>query len=365
MLQFHPLPLAARTQIAADAVELTFDVPPELRDAYRFLPGQHLAVRANVDGRQLRRTYSIVTPPGGRLSIGVRVQGAMSRYLAERLQVGEKLDVMTPNGRFTPALDASASRSYVAFAAGSGITPVLSIASAVLATEPNSRFRLFYCNRDIDHAMFLPEVLALKDRYLARFAAHFVMTREPQDAEIFNGRIDGAKLRQFVGARVLDVDAVDEFFLCGPGTMVDDLQRTLAELGVKGRVHVERFAAAPRPGAPTTVAVDAAGTATAARAAAAGSERVEVVVQMDGRRRTFAMPPKGPSILEAAESAGLELPYSCRDGICATCRVKVVDGSVTMARSQGLEQWEIDAGFVLCCQARPTSARVALSYDEK
>lgn len=363
MLQFHSLPLAERVPIAADAVELTFDVPPELRDAYRFLPGQHLAVRANVGGKQLRRTYSIVNPPGGKLSIGVRVQGAMSRYLAEQLQVGEKLDVMTPNGRFTPALDPSAARSYVAFAAGSGITPILSVASAVLETEPKSRFQLFYCNRDTDHAMFLPEVLALKDRFLTRFVARFVMTREPQDAEIFNGRIDGAKVRQFVGARVLDVDAVDEFFLCGPGTMVDDLQRTLGELGVKGKVHVERFAAAPRPGAaPTSVT---AGTAVAQPVAATGADRVEVVVQMDGRRRTFAMPSKGPSILEAAEGAGLELPFSCRDGICATCRVKVVDGSVTMARNQGLEQWEVDAGFVLCCQARPTSARVALSYDEK
>lgn len=363
MLQFHSLALAERNPIAADAVELTFDVPAELRDAYRFLPGQHLAVRATVGGRQLRRTYSIVTPPGGRLSIGVRLQGAMSRYLGEQLQVGEKLDVMTPNGRFTPTLDAAAAaRSYVAFAAGSGITPVLSIASAVLATEPHSRFRLFYCNRDTDHAMFLPEVLALKDRFLTRFVAHFVMTREPQDAEIFNGRIDGAKLRQFVGAKVLDVDAVDEFFLCGPGTMVDELQRTLGELGAKGRVHVERFAAAPRPGAATATAA-AAGVVTATPATDA--DRVEVVVQMDGRRRTFAMPSTGPSILEAAEGAGLELPFSCRDGICATCRVKVVDGSVTMARSQGLEQWEIDAGFVLCCQSRPTSARVALSYDEK
>lgn len=363
MLQFHSLPLAARTPIAADAVELTFDVPAELRDAYRFQPGQHLAVRANVGGRQLRRTYSIVTPPGGPLSIGVRVQGAMSRYLAEQLQIGERLDVMTPNGRFSPTLDPSAARSYVAFAAGSGITPILSIASAVLAAEPNAAFRLFYCNRDTDHAMFLPEVLALKDRHLARFVVHFMMTREPQDAELFNGRIDAAKLRQFVGARVLDVDAVDEFFLCGPGTMVDELQRTLGELGARGKVHVERFAAAPRPGAASTAV--AAGTAAAQRAVAAGTDRVEVVVQMDGRRRTFAMPAKGPTILEAAEGAGLELPFSCRDGICATCRVKVVDGSVTMARNQGLEQWEVDAGFVLCCQSRPTSARVALSYDEK
>lgn len=356
MLQFHSLKVATRTPVAVDAYELTFAVPPELQDAYRFQPGQHLAVRAQVGGKALRRTYSIVTPPGGPLAIGVRVQGAMSRYLAEQLRPGEALDVMTPNGRFSPSIDPSAARSYVAFAAGSGITPVLSIASAVLAAEPNSRFRLFYCNRDSDHAMFLSEVLALKDRYLSRFVVHFVMSREPQDAELFNGRLDGDKLRT-LAARIFDVAGVDEFFLCGPGTMVDDLQRTLMELGATGRIHVERFAAAPR-----------ASTSAAAQApppVAATSSQVEVVVQMDGRRRSFAMAPDGLRVLDAAEAAGLELPFSCRDGICATCRVRVVEGHVTMDRNQGLEPWEVEAGFVLCCQARPTTPRLVLSYDEK
>jgi ring-1,2-phenylacetyl-CoA epoxidase subunit PaaE len=357
MLHFHSLQLASRTPIAADAFELTFDVPTELQEAYSFAAGQHLAVRAQVGGKQLRRTYSIVTPPGGLLSIGVRVQGAMSRYLAEQLQVGESLDVMTPNGHFTTALDPDAARSYVAFAAGSGITPVLSLASAVLESEPKSRFRLFYCNRDIEHAMFLPEVLALKDSHLTRFVVHFVMSREPQDAELFNGRLDGAKVKE-LAARVFDPQAVDEYFLCGPGTMVDDLQRTLADLGVTARVHVERFAAAPRGAAaePRTPVAASPVTATGA---------VEVVVQMDGRRRSFSMPTNGPTVLEAGEAAGLELPFSCRDGICATCRAKVVEGAVTMTRNQGLEPWEIDAGFVLCCQARPTTPRLHLSYDEK
>jgi ring-1,2-phenylacetyl-CoA epoxidase subunit PaaE len=354
MLQFHSLKLAERAAIAADAVALTFEVPPELKEAYAFAPGQHLAVRASVGGKSLRRTYSIVTPPGGELRIGVRVQGAMSRYLAEQLAVGERLDVMTPNGRFQPSLDPAAARSYVAFAAGSGITPILSIAGAVLATEPGSRFRLFYCNRDTEHAMFLPEVLALKDRYLSRFVVHFLMSREPQDVELLNGRLDGTKLGMLAG-RMFDPDAVDEYFLCGPGTMVDDLAATLGRLAVRGRVHVERFAAAPR----------ASAAAPAAAAPAAAVDGVEVVVQMDGRRRTFAMAKGNASILESAEAAGLELPYSCRDGICATCRVKVVDGGVTMARNQGLEPWEVQAGFVLCCQARPTTGRVVLSYDEK
>ena len=357
MLHFHSLKLSARTPIAADAFALTFDVPADLQEAYAFAPGQHLAVRAQVGDKQLRRTYSIVTPPGGALSIGVRVQGAMSRYLAEQLQVGESLDVMTPNGHFTTALDPGAARSYVAFAAGSGITPVLSLASAVLESEPKSRFRLFYCSRDIDHAMFLPEVLALKDRYLTRFVVHFVMSREPQDAELFNGRLDGAKVKE-LASRVFDPQAVDEYFLCGPGTMVDDLQRTLTELGITGRVHIERFAAAPRGSA-----ADLRPVVTPSPASTTGV--VEVVVQMDGRRRSFTMPATGPTVLEAGEAAGLELPFSCRDGICATCRAKIIDGAVTMTRNQGLEQWELDAGFVLCCQSRPTTPRLHLSYDEK
>jgi ring-1,2-phenylacetyl-CoA epoxidase subunit PaaE len=357
MLQFHPLTVATRTPVAADAFELTFDVPAALRDAYRFAPGQHLAVRAEVDGKALRRTYSIVSPPGGPLAIGVRVQGAMSRFLGERLQLGQAVDVMTPNGRFSPTIDPAAARSYVAFVGGSGITPVLSIASAVLAAEPNSRFRLFYCNRDIDHTMFLSEVLALKDRYLSRFVVHFVMSREPQDAELFNGRLDGAKLR-LLARRVFEPGDVDEFFLCGPGTMVDDLQRALVELGATGRIHVERFAAAPRP---SSAAVPQAPAAVSSNAAA----QVEVVVQMDGRRRSFTMARDGLRVLDAAEAAGLDLPFSCRDGICATCRVRVVDGHVTMDRNQGLEPWEVEAGFVLCCQARPTTSRLVLSYDEK
>jgi ring-1,2-phenylacetyl-CoA epoxidase subunit PaaE len=356
MLQFHPLPLAAREAIAADAVALTFTVPPELREAYRFKPGQHLAVRANLGGQSVRRTYSIVTSPGGPLSIGVRVQGAMSRYLAQGLQVGDTLDVMTPNGRFSPSIEPDASRSYVGLAAGSGITPILSIASSLLAGEPASRFRLVYCNRDTERAMFLPEVLALKDRYLTRFAVHFIMSREPQDADLFNGRLDGPRLRA-LAAQVLDVGSVDEFFLCGPGSMVDELSRTLRELGAPGKVHVERFSATP-------FGARAATERPAAEPAPAAGP-VEVTVQMDGRRRSFAMPASGPSVLEAAEATGLELPFSCRDGICATCRVRVLDGRVEMSRNQGLEPWEVEAGFVLCCQARPLTPRLVLSYDEK
>jgi ring-1,2-phenylacetyl-CoA epoxidase subunit PaaE len=374
--QFHPLQLLSRDAIATDAFRLAFRVPAELRDEFRFKPGQHLTVRATLDGKLLQRSYSIVSCAGEPLAIGVRVQGVMSRHLAAGLRVGESIEVMKPYGRFTTSIDADASRSYLALAAGSGITPILSIADAVLAGEPHSRFRLVYGNRDIEHTMFLPEVLALKDRYLSRFALHFVMSREPQDTPLFNGRLDAARLRE-LAARVFDVQAVDEFLICGPGSMVSELSLALRELGVQGQIRAERFTAA-RDASPETLpdtspnaSPDAGHLSESDRARAtsqnpdADTTAVEVMVQMDGRRRSFAMPATGRTVLEAAEAAGLELPFSCRDGICATCRAKVVDGQVRMTRSQGLEAWEVEAGFVLCCQAHPLTPRLTLSFDEK
>jgi ring-1,2-phenylacetyl-CoA epoxidase subunit PaaE len=354
MLTFHPLELRRRTPIAEDAVCLEFRPPPALADAYRFEAGQHLAVRAVLGGRELRRTYSIVSPAGGELRIGVRVQGEMSRYLAEGLRIGDTLEALEPTGRFRPTLDPERAKSYVALAAGSGITPVLSIVATVLAAEPLSRVFLVYGNRAIGRTMFLDEVLALKNRYLERLTVHCVMSQEPQDVELFNGRLDAARLRELARTE-FDPHRVDEFFICGPGSMVKELSATLKELGAGGKIHVERFA------------VDSAGKGPAPASAAPAATRAggaEVAVTIDGRQRSFRMV-AGRTILESAEAAGLALPYSCRAGVCSTCRTKVVSGTVAMDRNQALEDWEVQAGFVLCCQARPTSARVELSYDEK
>ncbi len=354
MLTFHPLALRRRTPIAEDAVCLEFAPPPPLTDAYRFDAGQHLAVRALLGGRELRRTYSIVSPAGGDLRIGVRVQGEMSRYLAEGLRIGDTLEALEPTGRFRPTIEPARSKSYVALAAGSGITPVLSIVSTVLAAEPGSRVFLVYGNRAIGRTMFLDELLALKNRFLERLTVHCVMSREPQDVELLNGRLDAARLREFARSE-FDPLRVDEFFICGPGSMVKELSATLRELGAGGKIHIERFA------------VDGGGKAAAAPSAAAAGARdtgAEVAVTIDGRQRAFRMV-AGRTILESAEAAGLTLPYSCRAGVCSTCRTKVVSGTVTMDRNQALEDWEVQAGFVLCCQARPTSDRIELSYDEK
>jgi len=354
MLTFHPLTLRRRAPIAEDAVCLEFRPPPGLADAYRFEAGQHLAVRAVLGGRELRRTYSIVSAAGGELRIGVRVQGEMSRYLAERLQVGDTLEALEPTGRFKPTIEPERAKSYVALAAGSGITPVLSIVATLLAAEPRSRVLLIYGNRAIGRTMFLDEVLALKDRYLERLTVHCVMSQEPQDVELFNGRLDAARLREFARTE-FDPLRIDEFFVCGPGSMVKELSAALRELGAPGKIHVERFA------------VDGAGRGAAAADPAVPDVRAagaEISVTIDGRQRGFRMV-AGRTILESAEAAGLALPYSCRAGVCSTCRTKVVSGSIAMDRNQALEDWEVQAGFVLCCQARPTSERVELSYDEK
>jgi ring-1,2-phenylacetyl-CoA epoxidase subunit PaaE len=354
MLRFHQLTLQSRVPVAEDACCLTFAVPETLREDYRFLPGQHLAVRATVNGRALRRTYSVVSPSGGELKIGVRVQGEMSRFLAEDLAIGEPLEIMTPNGSFRPLRSTDSPKFYVAVAAGSGITPVLSIVTSVLAAEPGCQFLLLYANRSSTHTMFLDEVLALKNRYLARFAVHFLMSREPQDVELFNGRIDAAKLRAFA-AELFDVGRVDEYFLCGPSAMLNTLATELRALGATGQVHVEHFG----------VMAGATTTAAPVKQPAIASEAAEVTIVMDGRRRSFKMPMNGEVILNAAERAGIELPFACRAGICSTCRTKLASGAVDMDYNQALEEWEVAAGYVLCCQARPLSNRIELNYDEK
>jgi ring-1,2-phenylacetyl-CoA epoxidase subunit PaaE len=361
MLKFHPLAVARRDEVADDAIALTFDLPAELREAFRFHAGQHVAVRREIGGREERRTYSIVNPEGAEsLTIGIRLQtgGRMSSDLARSAVQGERMEVMTPNGSFH-ADPAGGARRFAAFAAGSGITPVLSIAATALARDPGCRFQLWYGNTETARTMFLDEVLALKDRYLTRFSVAFVMSREPQDAEWFNGRIDPVKVREFA-RHDLRVAEIDEFFVCGPGSMGEDVPRALAELGARGRIHVEYFTpvsageagagvqAAPRPASPATTA----------------SANAEVTVVMDGRRRRFSMARGGDVILDAAQVAGLDLPFSCRAGVCSTCRAKLVSGSAEMEHNVALEDWEVEAGYILCCQARPTSAALEISYDE-
>lgn len=368
MLSFHSLKVTAVERAAEDAVCVTLAIPPALRERFHFDAGQYVTVRRMIDGREERRTYSIVTAPGNSvLRLGVREQqgGRMSRDLATRVRSGDVLDVGTPVGRFRTAVDPARTRSYVAFAAGSGITPVLSLATDILAREPNSRFTLMYGNRSMARTMFLEDTLALKNRYLSRFSVHFIMSREPQQTELLNGRIDAARIQE-LARQFVEISSADEYFVCGPGHMVDQVRDAVNVLNPDAPVRFERFTATPpRPGAPGDS--DAMPKTSAATAIEAPAPEIlsTICIVMDGRRRSFPMMAADASVLEAAEHAGLELPFSCRSGICATCRARIIGGEVVMAHNIALEPWEIDAGFVLCCQARPTTAALELTYDDK
>jgi len=364
MVDFHRLKVASVERIAEDAACLTLEVPAALRDAFVFQAGQYLTVRRMIAGREERRTYSIVTAPGGEvLKLGIRAQtgGRMSGELS-RLQGGEVLEVAAPMGRFRTSISAERAHSYVAFAAGSGITPILSLATAILAREAHSRFTLVYGNRSIARTMFLEETLALKNRHLERFAVHFLMTREPQQADWLNGRIDGAKVRELARHHP-EFASADEYFICGPGDMVDEVRRAVEALNGAAAIRVERFAGGtPRP-APNP---EPSGNAAPDRSPRTAPEALaSISIVMDGRRRNFSMAPGDASVLEAAERAGLDLPFSCRSGICATCRARITAGAAEMTHNIALEPWETAAGFVLCCQARPTTSTLELSYDHK
>ena len=364
MLNFHPLKVAAVERVADDAACVTVEIPTTLRDAFAHHAGQYVTVRRMIEGREERRTYSIVTAPGGgTLKLGIRVQpgGRMSGELASRLHPGDWLDVGTPMGRFRTSISAEREYAYVAFAAGSGITPILSLAADILAREPRSRFTLIYGNRSMSRTMFLEETLALKNRYMGRFAVHFVMSREPQQTEWLNGRIDAGKIRE-LARHMAEVSSADEYLICGPGDMVDEVRAAVKSLNGNAAIRFERFAAGtPR----SSENAEERGAALAAAAPAAQAVLATISVVMDGRRRSFPMAPSDASVLDAAERAGLELPFSCRSGICATCRARITDGAAVMAHNIALEPWETDAGFVLCCQARPTTASLEISYDHK
>lgn len=362
MLTFHPLEVADVHPEGSDALCISFEVPESLRDAYRFLPGQHVGVRAQIGGQEVRRTYSICSAADdSHLRIGVRLHdnGSMSQYLANQLRAGDSIDVLTPTGRFFAEAQPSQARMYCAFAGGSGITPILGIVKNLLRSEPHSRFMLFYSNRTTSSIMFAEDLLALKDRYPTRLSLYFILSREPQEVELFNGRLDRDKIT-LLSREVFDPLETDAFFLCGPGTMIESVRDTLLGLGVDAtRIHAERFVSDAPAGSAQPAAVQAKPKKAAAE------EVAQITITMDGRQRTFAMLDDDATVLDAAERVGMELPYSCRGGVCSTCRVKVTRGTAEMEVNYALEPWEVQAGFVLCCQARPTSGELELTYDER
>jgi len=333
---------------------MTFKIPGELADDYAFAPGQYLTLRTTMDGEEVRRSYSICSgPDDGELRIAVKKVdgGAFSSWAADELKTGDELEVMTPTGRFgvKPAPDAA--RVYVGFAAGSGITPLLSIVKGVLAREPKSRFFLFYGNRSTTGVMFLEALEDLKDRFLQRFSLFHVISGEEQDIPILHGRLDGEKVRVLLRSLV-PAASVDHVFICGPTGMSEDIEAACRDIGIgEDRIHVERFVSGlggkPRPKA--MIAPSAPPKALAS-------------LIIDGKRRDVPVA-EGEAILDAALRAGMDLPFACKGGMCSTCRAKLVEGKARMDVNYSLEPWELKAGFVLTCQAKPVSDKVVVDYD--
>ncbi len=354
MKQFHPLTIESIARETKDSVRIALAVPGEFEGEYEFLPGQHLPFEVTVNGKKIRRTYSICSGVDERpLEIGVRIQpgGTFSEFAANQLAVGDTLDAMPPGGRFHADLDRAKTCDYLGFAAGSGITPILSIIKSVIENEPGSRFVLFYGNRKQSTTMFVEDLYALKNRFPERLQLHFVFSQEDQEFPIASGRLDAEKVHELYGHFCKGL-APAEAFVCGPDTMIKTVRETLVELGLdEENVHAERFGI-PRK----------ADHATAADHATVDHANITVI--MDGHKKDFEMRRDDDNIVDAAADHGIDLPYSCKGGVCATCRCHVREGEVTMATNYGLEPWEVEAGFVLACQSRPVSDAVLLDYDK-
>lgn len=358
--QFHSLRIREVRPETADAVSVAFEVPPELREAFRFTQGQFVTLKTHIEGEETRRSYSICVgvtdyDRDGELRIGIkRVRGGrFSNFAFDQLAPGHEIDVMTPDGRFFTHLNAEHGKHYVAFSGGSGITPVLAIVKTTLETEPRSAFTLVYGNRSVDQIMFAEELEDLKNRFMNRFRLYHVLSDDLQDVELFNGVLDQAKCAEFL-ATLLPADEIDEAFICGPGPMMDAAEAALKDAGVpQQKVHVERFGSPlPQAGVPAVEITE-------------NTPAADLEIVIDGKKRKLRLPYEGVSLLDVGLKAGLALPYACKGGVCCTCRAKVLEGEVKMDKNYTLEEQEVKDGFVLTCQCHPVSERVVVSFDER
>jgi ring-1,2-phenylacetyl-CoA epoxidase subunit PaaE len=352
---FHALRVAEIVPETAEANSIRFEVPEGLRDRFAFRAGQHLTLRATIDGEEVRRNYSLCTAPDDRdwMVTVKRIGGGLfSNWVGDRLKPGDTLDVMPPHGSFTTEFNSSKARHLVGIAGGSGITPVVSLIKSVLKYEPRSRFTLLYGNRDSSSVIFLEALAALKDKNLGRFEIYHFLDAEEQDVELFNGMLNRERLEEAIAALVPDSAEVDAWFICGPGPMMDAAEGALLDRNIANeRIHIERFTA-DRP--PEAVAREIAQLQTRA-------EGVNVAVTLDGRTRR--VPFTAGNILDSARATGLPAPFACKAGVCATCRAKVTRGKVEMAARYGLTDEEVAAGYVLTCQSVPLGDGVAVDYD--
>ncbi|WP_218510858.1 1,2-phenylacetyl-CoA epoxidase subunit PaaE [Variovorax sp. dw_308] len=359
-VMFHPLRVRAIEPDTQEAVIVSFDVPPDLREVFGFTQGQYLTLRTDIDGQDLRRSYSICAGvDDGELRVGVRKVrgGVFSNWINEHLQPGHTVQVMAPQGRFFVPLDPASHRHHVGIAGGSGITPILSIMKTVLAREPKSRFTLIYGNRLLQSTMFKEEIEDLKNRYMTRLSLQHVFSDEHTDAPLNHGVMDRVKIGEFLKS-VVPAGGIDHVYVCGPFQMNDEAEAALLDAGVpEERIHIERFGVALPSTGPVGAVVHEAKPGDA--------ETARIVIIRDGLQREISFTKNQPSILDAASAAGLEVPYSCTSGVCGTCRAKLMEGEVRMERNFALDKKEVASGFILTCQAHPLTERVVLSFDER
>ncbi|TCT07149.1 1,2-phenylacetyl-CoA epoxidase subunit PaaE [Paralcaligenes ureilyticus] len=359
MAQFYPLKVAAVAKNTRDAVVVTFDVPAELDEKFAFRPGQYLTLRTDIDGEELRRSYSICAAPHDRqLRVAIKRMddGSFSTWANTHLAPGIVLDVMPPDGHFTVDFSAEHRREYVAFAVGSGITPILSLVKTALRTEPESRFTLFFGNRSSSSVLFREEIEDLKNSYMERFSLVYVMSREVQDIDLFNGRLDGDKVGQLL-SRWMDPGTIDVAFVCGPQNMIESVIQALLDKGLdRTQIKFELFGSPKGP--------RALRTGHEARHAP-GLQRCELTVIQDGVTRSLTIEKNKDSVLDSALAQGIELPYSCKGGVCSSCRCKVIEGEVDMDANFALEDYEVARGFVLCCQSFPVTDRLVIDFDQE
>jgi ring-1,2-phenylacetyl-CoA epoxidase subunit PaaE len=357
---FHPLRVKAIEPDTAEAVIVSFEVPTDLQEVFGFTQGQYLTLRHDIDGQDLRRSYSICAGlDDGELRVGVRKVrgGVFSNWINASLQPGDTLQVMAPQGRFFVPIEPASARHHVGIAGGSGITPILSIMKTVLAREPKSSFTLIYGNRQLQSTMFKEEIEDLKNRYMTRLVLQHVFSDEHTDSPLGFGVMNREKIGEFLKS-VVPAAGIDHVYICGPFQMNDEAEAALLAAGVpEERIHIERFGVA----LPSATQVGA----VVHEALPGDAKQARITIVRDGLQREITFTEGQPSILDAASAAGLEVPFSCTSGVCGTCRAKCVDGEVRMERNFALDKNEVAAGFVLTCQAHPLTEHVTLSFDER
>jgi ring-1,2-phenylacetyl-CoA epoxidase subunit PaaE len=353
---FHNLAIAEVIPETAEAKSIRFHVPEELRETFRFKPGQHLTLKADLGGEEVRRNYSLcVAPQEGEVKVTVKriAGGLFSNWANDNLQAGDSVDVMPPHGSFTWDFRPGASSHYVGFAGGSGITPVMSLLKTALLTEPDSRFTLLYGNRDSQSVIFLEALAKLKNRFMDRLQVHHFLAEEAEDIELFNGILDRPKCDDIL-SHLIDPAEAAAFFICGPGPMMDSAEEALIGRGVdRQKIHLERFTADRPPEA----------LQAQLEALSKEAQGATLLVTLDGRKRRIPFSAEAGNILDSARLAGLPAPFACKAGVCATCRARVVSGEVEMAARYGLTDEEVAAGYVLTCQSVPKGEAVEVDYD--